>query len=59
MRWEGHVDYADRELRCIQDFGEEIWGREPLWKPKLIGWAIILKCILETWDRGIDQIYLA
>jgi len=54
MRWEGHVDYADRELRCIQDFGEEIWGREPLWKPKLIGWAIILKCILETWDRGID-----
>jgi hypothetical protein len=34
MRWAGHVDNADGELRCIQDFGEKTWGREPTWKTK-------------------------
>jgi hypothetical protein len=34
MSWAGHVDYADRELRCIQDFGEENRGIEPIRKTK-------------------------
>jgi len=30
----GHADYADRELKCIQDFGEENRVRELSWKIK-------------------------
>jgi hypothetical protein len=43
----------------MQDFGEETCGESPPGRPKHIGGAIILKCILKTCDGGIDWIYLA
>jgi hypothetical protein len=34
MSCAGHVDYAERELKCIQDFGEENRVGEPTCKTK-------------------------
>jgi hypothetical protein len=47
------------ECRCVcRVLVEKPEGRRPLEKPRR-GWRIILKWILETWDRGTDWIDLA
>jgi hypothetical protein len=54
MRWAGHVDYSDRELRCIQEFGEETWGRQPTWKTKAYRWGDNIKMCFKDVGWGID-----
>jgi len=52
MRWAGHVDYADREPRCIQDFGEETLGRGLTWKTKAYRWGDSIKMYYEDVGWG-------